>query len=69
MSARDGALSLVAHTVAARLFAPGLTSRHLAFCARLAAAVPVRELTYPRRADIAPQVAAVIEADLATNRV
>lgn len=64
LSSRDAALSLVHHTVAARLFDPGLLDRHLGFCARLAAEVPVRALAYPRELGVGPRVRAAIAADL-----
>ena len=64
LSSRDAALSLVRHTVAARLFDPGLLDRHLGFCARLAATAPVRALAYPRELGVGPRVRAAIAADL-----
>ena len=64
LSSRDAALTLVRHTVAARLFAPGLLERHFGVCAGLAAEVPVRALAYPRDLGIGPRVRAAIAADL-----
>ena len=64
LSSRDAALSLVRHTVAARLFDPVLLERHLGFCARVAAEVPVRALAYPRELGVGPGVREAIAADL-----
>ena len=61
------ALRLVEQTVAARLFAGELLHRHLDHAARIAAAAGVRELSYPRRRDRLPQVAAALERDLASG--
>lgn len=51
------ASALVRHTVAARLFGADLLARHLEWSARLAELVVIVELKYPRRLDIAPQIA------------
>lgn len=49
LSAREGALEVARHSVAARLFSPELLARHLAFCTGTAERVPVRRLVYPLR--------------------
>ena len=67
LGARDAALALAAHTVAARLFAAPLLERHLAFCAAAAAAVPVRRLRFPRRLELLPELVAALRADLAAS--
>jgi len=64
LAGRAGALALVRHTVAARLFAPDLLARHLEHAAAVAAAAPVRVLTYPWTADGLPAVAATLAAEL-----
>jgi len=64
-SPRDALLALVAHTMAGRLFAPELAVRHFAFCAAVAAAVPLKRLRYPRRLEALDTVADALAADLA----
>jgi ABC transporter len=68
LAGRAGALALVRHTVAARLFAADLLARHLEHAAAVAAAAPVRVLTYPWTADALPAVAAALAAALAERR-
>ncbi len=46
---QEGALSLVRHTVASRLFDSDLLSDHLDFCVRAGSLVPLRDLVYPLR--------------------
>jgi predicted kinase len=62
---RDAAVLLAAQTVAARLFDAALLTRHLAFCAAVAMAVPVRRLRFTKQLDSLPAIAATIAADLA----
>ncbi len=69
LCAKDAALVLAGHTVAARLFKPDLLAQHLDFCVTLAERVGVRRLIYPRRLDVAPQVAQVLRHDLALRDV
>jgi hypothetical protein len=57
--------TLVAHTVAARLFDRELLASHLEFCARAAESVPVRILSFPRRLSVIPEVAEGLRQDLA----
>ena len=64
LAGRAGALALVRHTVAARLFAADLLARHLEHAAAVAAAAPVRVLTYPWTADALPAVAAALTVAL-----
>ena len=64
LAGRAGALALVRHTVAARLFAPDLLARHLEHAVAVAAAAPVRVLTYPWTADGPPAVASALAAEL-----
>lgn len=54
-------LSLLSHTVAARLFDAGLLRSHLSLCAEAAASLPVRRLVYPRRFDALPTVLALLQ--------
>jgi hypothetical protein len=62
LSPRDGALCLVSHTVAARLFPEELLEAHLDACAAVAARVAVVRLHYPRTLAGLPAVRqAVIE--------
>lgn len=56
--------TLIAHTIASRLFAPDLAARHFAFCAAVASAVPMKRLSYPRRFDAFDAVAAAVASDL-----
>jgi len=65
VSPRDAVLTLVAHTMAGRLFAPDLAVRHFAFCAAAAAAVPLKHLRYPRRMEALDAVAEALARDLA----
>jgi hypothetical protein len=64
LAMQEATLALVRHTVAARLFDQELLADHLAFCARLAASVPVRRLRYQRSFDSLPRVGQAIAADL-----
>jgi hypothetical protein len=64
ISTVDATLSLARHTVAARLFAPELLARHLAFVGSLAAATPLRHLRYPWRPGGTEAVAEAIREDL-----
>lgn len=61
---REALATLLAHTMAARLFAPDLAAAHLAHCAAIVERVPVRRLAYPRRLDVFDDVAAALERDL-----
>lgn len=58
------AAALVRHTVAARLFDGALLAEHLAFCARSAGRLPVRQLFVPERKERLPEVRAAFLADL-----
>jgi hypothetical protein len=62
--ASDATLAIARHTVAARLFAPPLLERHLAFSSSLAATTPVRHLRYPWRPRGIEAVADAILEDL-----
>jgi hypothetical protein len=57
----------VRHTVAARLFPPGLLSWHLSWAARVAKSVPASTLAYPRRLEVLPEVVDAIERDLSVG--
>ena len=65
LSPASAALTLAAHSVAARLFDHALLEAHLDFCARAASLVPVRRLTYPRFYTELPAVWRALYADLA----
>ncbi|MBZ5588714.1 MAG: hypothetical protein LAO05_09125 [Acidobacteriia bacterium] len=67
LSPRDGALVLLAHTVAARLFGARLLEQHLGFCAAAAARLRVCRLGYPRLLSALPAVRAAVTADLAAS--
>lgn len=60
LGGRDATLALVRHTAAARLFAPELLERHLETCARMAAAVPVAELSIPWTGELPPGLPAAL---------
>lgn len=64
LAAQEATLTLVRHTVAARLFDQQLLADHLAFCARLAESVPVKRLHYRRSFDSLPRVSRAIGQDL-----
>lgn len=64
IGAREAMLTLVRHTVAARLFDADLSARHMAFCAAVADALPVRHLGYPHRLGVLPHVRKASAADL-----
>jgi hypothetical protein len=57
----QAAQMLVSHTAAARLFDPALLSEHLAFCAQVAAQLPLYRLTYPHREGALPVVKELLE--------
>ena len=63
LSPRDGAVSLVRHTVAGRLFDPGLRTRHLDFTLSLAARVPVYRMRIPRAPGLEPGLIEQIRLD------
>lgn len=48
LSDSEATMALIQHTVGSRLFSSELLASHLAFCSRLAAAVPVHKLMFPR---------------------
>ncbi|MGC9356291.1 MAG: hypothetical protein ACP5GX_00395 [Anaerolineae bacterium] len=56
LSPLEGALALVRHTVASRLFARPLLTRHMAFVQTAALKLPVRRLHYPHRHNALPVV-------------
>jgi hypothetical protein len=64
LGGQEAALTLVRHTLAARLFDKRLLAQHLSFCAEAAARVPVRRLSYPRRHEVLPLVREAILDDL-----
>jgi hypothetical protein len=59
------ALLLIHHTIAARLFDPGLLTCHLDFTLQAASAIPVQRLLFPRDYDLLPAVEVKIMDDLA----
>jgi len=65
LTASQATLALVRHSVATRLFDQVLLSKHLAFCAKATARVPVRDLVYPHDFASLPRVREAIAADLA----
>lgn len=67
LPSHTAAIALLAHTVAARLFPPAIARHHLDTCISIASKVPVRQLLYPRRIDVAPAVSARLTADLALD--
>ena len=64
LTGRQGALLLVRHTAAARLFPPKLLAWHLSWTVEVAETVPVSRLAFPRRLDLLPAVVERIEEDL-----
>ena len=65
LAAREAAVLLAAHSVAARLFDAPLLERHLDLCTGSALALPIRRLRFARRLETLPAIAAAIRADLA----
>lgn len=63
LSTSHATLSLVRHTIGSRLFAPDLLEQQLAFCAGIAATIPIKKLTYPRQWASLPAVAEAITQD------
>jgi hypothetical protein len=63
LSPRDATLTLMAHTVAARLFDSRLLTWHMAFCSGLARQLRVRVLSYPRRFECLPEMRTALAAD------
>jgi hypothetical protein len=68
LSPGDATVAVVKHSAAWTCFPPGLTQRHLAFCALIADTTPFRRIAYPRRVETLPDVAAAIRDDLNSNR-
>ena len=60
----DATVTILQHSAAWTLFPPELMNRHLAFCARIAETLPVRRLSYPRRVEALPEVAAAVQTDI-----
>lgn len=58
---RHGALTLVRHTVASRLFVPDLLSWQLGWAARFAQSAPSSTLRYPRRLDVVPTIGRLLD--------
>ena len=63
LSPRDTVGTLVRGTVAARLFDASMLQRHLAFCAGVAAAVPVRWVVYPLRPESVAEMRELLVED------
>ncbi len=61
LSGVDGALALVEHTVAAKLFDRDLLARHLRFCVGAAAAIDVRRLSFHRKRSELAAMRSVLE--------
>jgi len=53
--------ALARNSLALRLFDKRLAERHVSFCAAVAGAIDVVTLSYPRRADALPRVAAAVQ--------
>lgn len=64
LSPREGALAVVRHTVASRLFDAALLEGHLDFASRIAGTLPVRRLSYPWSSRLEPALAAELGLDL-----
>lgn len=64
LSGHEQVLSLVRHTMAGRLFDRVLLDRHMAFCAELAARIPIRRLVYPHRRTALAETRRALELDL-----
>lgn len=64
MSGRAAAAALIFHTLAAGLFDEALLQQHMAFCAGVAASIPVRELIYPHTREALQTVDEVLASDL-----
>jgi hypothetical protein len=64
MSGRAAAAALIFHTLAAGLFDEALLQQHMAFCAGVAASIPVRELIYPHTREALQAVDGLLASDL-----
>jgi hypothetical protein len=64
LSAADATAVILKHSAAWTFFPPELTQRQLDFCAQIVETVPVRRIAYPRKAEILPEVADAIQAEL-----
>lgn len=64
MSGRAAVAALIFHTLAAGLFDETLLQQHMAFCAGVAASIPVRELIYPHIREALQAVDEVLTSDL-----
>jgi len=60
LSPGAAALAVTGHTIATRLFAPDLTTRHLAWAAEMAQRVPVYTLTNPHEPATLPKIANIV---------
>jgi hypothetical protein len=56
------ARGLISHTAGTRLFMPELLGKHLEFCTRVAAQIPVYRLIYPHSRDGLPTVKRLLES-------
>ena len=63
LNGRQASLSLLRHTVAARLFGNELLEKHVNFCAKAVETLPVRLITYPLDFGVLPQVRDAIMDD------
>jgi hypothetical protein len=63
---QEGALALIRHTVASRLFDAGLLAEQLDFCVYAASQIPVRDLRYPFEPMALTEVRELLVKDLAT---
>jgi hypothetical protein len=66
---RRSMLELVKGAFSATLLSPARLEQQFNFASRLAKSVPIKLLSYPRRLDLLPQVAAAVVADLSKEAV
>jgi hypothetical protein len=66
---RRSMLELIKGAFSTTLLSPARLEQQFRFASRLAKSVPIKLLSYPRRLDLLPQVAASVEADLTKEAV
>lgn len=64
LGTQDGALALVRHTVASRLFDADLLAKQFDFCVRAAGDMPLKELSYPLTREAMPEIYRALSLDL-----
>lgn len=66
---KEAMLSLIRHTVAARLFDAHLLKLHMTFCGDVTGQIPIRNFKFPKQYEFLPVMRGAIEADLNVKKI